>query len=106
MSMRLGGILFILPFLFVFNPTLILHGDTIDILHDVLTACLAVWLLASALEGWLYWVGRIEWTNFRIPALLAAAALLYPGYLSDLVGLGIVAAMLLLGKTVIKKAEA
>ncbi len=102
MAMRLGIILFILPFLFVFNPTLILHGEFLDIVHDVTTAVIAVWLIASALEGWLYWVGRIEWTNFRIPVLAAGAVLLFPGVYSDLIGAAILAAVLILGRLVLK----
>jgi len=73
MSMRLGIILFILPFLFVLNPTLILDGDPLAIVHDVTTAVIAVWLLASAFEGWLYWVGRIDW-GVRVPLLAATYA--------------------------------
>jgi TRAP transporter 4TM/12TM fusion protein len=92
MSMRLGIILFILPFLFVYNPTLVLDGAPLDIIHDVATALAAVWLLASGLEGWLYWVGRINW-DIRAPVLFAACVLMYPEGYSDLVGIAIVAAI-------------
>ena len=102
MSMRLGAILFILPFLFVFNPTLILHGEFFDIVHDVITAILAVWLLASAMEGWLYWLGRIEWTNFRLPVLAAGVVLLFPGFETDIIGAGILAAVYVVGLLVMK----
>ena len=90
MAMRLGAILFLLPFLFVLNPTLILHGEPFDIAHDVTTAIIAVWLMASAFEGWLYWVGRIDW-EVRAPLIVAAVVLLYPGTYSDLFGAIIVA---------------
>ncbi len=102
MAMRLGLILFLLPFLFVLNPTLILDGEPLAIIHDVTTAVIAVWLLASASEGWLYWIGRIEWTNFRIPLLIAAGVLLYPGTYSDLIGAAIVAAIYVVGLVVMK----
>jgi len=102
MAMRLGTILFILPFLFVLNPTLILHGETFAIIHDVTTAIIAVWLIASALEGWLYWVGRVEWSNLRIPMLGAGVVLLYPGTYSDLIGAVIVAAIFAFGILVLK----
>jgi TRAP transporter 4TM/12TM fusion protein len=89
MAMRLGIILFILPFLFVLNPTLILHGSTFDVIHDVTTAVIAIWLIASGLEGWLYWVGRIGW-GLRIAVLIAGAVLLYPEGYSDIAGLVII----------------
>ena len=101
-AMRLGIILFILPFLFVFNPTLILHGETLAIIHDVTTAVIAVWLIASALEGWLYWVGRIEWSNLRLPVLAAGGVLLYPDTYSDLIGAAIVASVFAYGILVLK----
>lgn len=101
MAMRLGGILFILPFLFVLNPTLILHGSFLDIVHDVTTAVIAIGLIASAFEGWLYWVGRVNW-DIRIPMLVAGAVLLNPGLYSDIIGATIVAAIYAYGLLIVK----
>ena len=92
MAMRMGIINFILPFLFVLTPTLILEGDFLDILHDTGTAIVAVWLMAAGFEGWLYGVGRIGWTS-RLPLLAAAAAFLLPGWESDAVGVAVLAAV-------------
>jgi TRAP transporter 4TM/12TM fusion protein len=78
MAMRMGLINFILPFLFVLTPTLILRGPTNEIIHDVTTAVIAVWLMASAFEGWLYYVGRIGMIS-RVTLFAAAMALLDPG---------------------------
>jgi len=86
-AMRLGLINFFLPFLFVLNPTLILIGDTGSVIHDVATAVLSVWLLASATEGWLYGVGRIGWLS-RAVLFVAALTLLDPGWMTDLIGVG------------------
>jgi len=86
-AMRLGGVLFLLPFFFALNPTLILVGDTFSIIHDVVTAVVAVWMLASALEGWLYGVGRLA-TPLRVVLGIAALGALYPGSLTDMIGLG------------------
>lgn len=89
-SMRMGTINFILPFLFVLNPTLILIGEPLPILHNVTTAAIAVWLMASSFEGWLYGIGRIGWES-RVPLALAALGLLVPGALSDVIGVLITA---------------
>ncbi|MBL8673868.1 MAG: TRAP transporter fused permease subunit, partial [Rhodospirillales bacterium] len=91
-AMRLGLVNFVLPFLFVLNPTLILIGSPMDILHDVASACFAIWLLAAGLEGWLYGVGRIGWAS-RAPLIAAALGLLTPGAVTDLIGAGIAAAV-------------
>ncbi|GGG30043.1 C4-dicarboxylate ABC transporter [Caldovatus sediminis] len=84
-AMRLGVVNFLVPFLFVLNPTLIMVGEPLHILHDVATACFAVWMIAATLEGWLVGIGRIAWPA---RALLAVGALgmLTPGLTSDLVG--------------------
>ncbi|MET4697045.1 TRAP transporter 4TM/12TM fusion protein [Constrictibacter sp. MBR-5] len=95
-SMRMGAINFILPFLFVLNPTLILQGDPIDVAHDVTTAVFAVWLIASGFEGWLYGVGRLDPVK-RILLLAGALVLLIPGTWSDLGGAAIVGVVYLWG---------
>ncbi len=77
-AMRMGLINFILPFLFVLTPTLILRGELNAIVHDVTTAVIAVWLMASAFEGWLYFVGRINVVS-RVLLFIASLSFLDPG---------------------------
>lgn len=93
-AMRLGGILFILPFLFVINPSLILQGDISKILTSAFTAITAIWLLSSAMEGYLYRIGVLAWPA-RILVLIAGGVLIYPDLLTDLIGFGLVAAIYL-----------
>lgn len=88
-AMRLGGILFILPFLFVLNPSLILQGETGKILLSIVTAVTAIWLMASAMEGYLYRIGILAWP-LRVLALIAGAVLIYPGWLTDLIGFSLI----------------
>ena len=85
-AMRLGSVLFILPFLFVLNPSLILQGSVGWILLSATSALLAIWLFASALEGWLYRVGILGWPS-RAVLLAAGATLIYPDPLTDVIGL-------------------
>lgn len=89
--MRLGLINFILPFIFVLNPALILRGEWPDIILMVSSALIAVMLMAAAFEKYLYWLGEIDW-SIRAPLLIAAGFMLYPGTLSFFIGVGIVAA--------------
>src|SRR3546814_13815623 len=51
MAMRLGAINFVLPFLFVLNPTLIPIGAPLAIVHHVTTATLAASLMATAFDA-------------------------------------------------------
>jgi len=63
MSMRLGVVLFILPFLFVFQPALLLDGTPFDVVLCVATAVAGLTLLTCALEAYLYGIGRIGWPS-------------------------------------------
>ena len=88
-SMRLGGILFVLPFMFVLNPSLILQGDTGAIILSSVTAVTAMWTLASGTEGYLYRVGVISWP-VRILLLIGSFLLIIPGLTTDLIGIALV----------------
>jgi TRAP transporter 4TM/12TM fusion protein len=88
-SMRLGGILFVLPFMFVLNPSLILQGDTGTIILSSVTAVTAMWTLASGTEGYLYRAGVISWP-VRILLLIGSFLLIIPGLTTDLIGIALV----------------
>jgi TRAP transporter 4TM/12TM fusion protein len=88
-SMRLGAILFILPFLFVINPALILQGPWSGILSAAVTAAIAIWVLSSAMEGYLYRIGLLKWP-MRILVLVAGLLLIYPERFSDIAGMVVV----------------
>jgi TRAP transporter 4TM/12TM fusion protein len=82
MAMRLGSIKFILPFIFVLTPALILRGDDPVQIVAVITACsAAVVLMAAGFEGYLYGIGPIG-VVMRLLMFLGAAGLLYPNYVS------------------------
>ena len=76
----------IIPFMFVFNPDLILHGINswpLAILVFIM-AVLGAFAFTSALQG--YFFVRNKW--YEIPLLLSAALILFnPGSLSSLLGL-------------------
>ncbi|SIS63675.1 TRAP transporter permease [Paracoccus saliphilus] len=88
-SMRLGGALFLLPFIFVYDTGLVFVGSLPDIASSFLIAALALWALTSALEGYLYGIGPAGPLS-RV--LMGAAGLLaiVPEFYSDLVGLGLI----------------
>ncbi|MCS6891029.1 MAG: TRAP transporter fused permease subunit [Rhodovarius sp.] len=86
MALRVGCLLLLLPVLFVLQPALILRGEWMVILQAVATAAVAILLLASAFEGYLYRVGVLA----PVPRLLVLAGgllLLVPEATTDLIGL-------------------
>ena len=76
-SMRFGWTAYIIPFLFVFSPALLLIGNPVDSLIAVATAVLGVYAISAAFIGWLHGPAGLV----RRSAIVAAgiALLLPPG---------------------------
>lgn len=88
-SCKFGWSAFIIPFLFVFSPTLILIGDPVDITIAVITALLGVWMVSAGLSG--YFMARLTpvrrglFILFGLLTLIPAGA--FPGAVyTDIVG--------------------
>ncbi len=72
-AIRIGASGYLLPFLFVLNPALLLYGSTVEILYAISTVVLSGAYLAWLAEGS---IGAIRLTRVeRIGALLLAAAI-------------------------------
>jgi TRAP transporter 4TM/12TM fusion protein len=52
MAMAFGWTIFVIPFLFVFSGTLLLKGDPVLIVIDVVTAIAGVWLISAAVMAY------------------------------------------------------
>jgi TRAP transporter 4TM/12TM fusion protein len=97
-GMRLGVVAYVVPFVFVYHPALILHGSTGEILGTFLTASIGVILLGIGCAGYLY--RPLPWWK-RAWAWLAAGFLMMPPTLgvalvvADAVGLGLGLALVL-----------
>jgi len=76
---------FLIPFLFVYGPPLLLKGSVPEILWASLTAILGVVCLASGLQGWM--LGPVSWLKRPI-LIVSAVALIKPGIVTDGIGLG------------------
>ncbi len=50
-AMRLGSVIYVIPFFFVLNPALIGEGGTFEVLVTLATALLGVFLIGGALQG-------------------------------------------------------
>jgi TRAP transporter 4TM/12TM fusion protein len=82
-AMRVGAAGFIVPFMFVYEPALLMIGDWPSIIHASITATAGCLLLAAGLAGYL--IGPAPYWQ---RALLIAASLLLikPGLETDLAG--------------------
>ncbi len=59
-AMRLGIAIYFVPFFFVLNPALVLHGSPLSIVHAFFTCAIGIALIASASEGYLLGVGKLS----------------------------------------------
>ncbi len=87
-AIRIGCLLLLLPVLFVLQPALILKGPIIQVLQVSATAIAAVLMMAGGFEGYLYGVGRLS-LPARVLIALGGLLLLIPETYTDLVGVGL-----------------
>jgi TRAP-type uncharacterized transport system fused permease subunit len=82
-AVRLGAVIYIVPFFFALNPALILKGEPMEVASVIVTAFIGVWLIAAAIQGWLIGGGRLDGTPLRLLARIMLAiggiALAAPG---------------------------
>ncbi|MEW6335693.1 MAG: TRAP transporter fused permease subunit [Thermodesulfobacteriota bacterium] len=80
---RLCLVAFIIPFIFIFEPALLMVGSAPEILQAFVTAMIGIVSLAGALEGWYF---RPIGVILRLPLFVAAILMIFPGPLTDLAG--------------------
>ncbi len=94
-SMRCAAPAYIVPFMFVYEPTLLLIGDVFTSVTSLLSATVGVVCLAAGLQGYL--LRECRWWE-RLALLAAALLLIKPGYITDAIGLGLLALVLVTQK--------
>ncbi len=83
-AMRLGSIIYFIPFFFVLDPAFILHGEWSRILLVTASALFGIVLVAGALQGYLLFLGDLtrhallQWP-IRAMVLLAGLLIATPG---------------------------
>jgi TRAP transporter 4TM/12TM fusion protein len=87
MAVRVGAAGFIVPFMFVFEPSLLMIGDWTVILHSFVSATIGTICLAAGLFGYLFRAAPV-WE--RIFLICAAVLLIKPGLVTDLIGIGLI----------------
>ncbi len=100
-SFKIGLAAFVVPFMFFYSQALLMQGEWYEVLHVFLTACLGIYLLASAVQGWFFGVipGAL-----RAFLLAAGVAMIAGGWMSDVIGLGAAAIGFLLQRHVLAPA--
>ena len=87
-SSRLGVVGYIVPFIFVYQPALLMHGSATEVALAAGSALVGTIALAGAMTG--YFFAILSWWQ-RSLMFLGAVTLIYPGWKTDLVGLTLLA---------------
>jgi TRAP-type uncharacterized transport system fused permease subunit len=95
--MRLGWTAYIVPFLFVFSPSLFLDGTALEVVLAVATAVGGVWLVSAGFVGYLFRPLTVE---RRMSFVVAGVCLMVPanvgwwGVWTDIAGAVLAAALI------------
>ncbi|WP_047983585.1 TRAP transporter permease [Ornithinibacillus californiensis] len=88
-SLKLAAVGVLVPYIFVYSPELLMQGTNgWEIAWVATTAAIGIIALGAGLEG--YFMVNMNWL-LRITSVLAAVTLVIPGTLTDVIGLGLLA---------------
>ena len=88
-AVRIAGPTYIVPFMFVYEPSLLLIGDWFTSLTSFVSATIGVMCFSAALQGYFFGGTARPWQ--RVVLLAAAVLLIKPGYVTDIMGLALLA---------------
>lgn len=99
-AFRIAAAAFIVPFMFVYGPELLLIGTVPNIIIAFVTALIGVACLSSGLSGWMF--TRLNIVE-RLAILLSAFLLMHSGWNTDIAGLIIAISIYVIQKKRITK---
>jgi TRAP-type uncharacterized transport system fused permease subunit len=89
---RLGIAAFILPYMWVYGPALLLIGDPLTVTWAAITSTIGIAGCAMGIQGFVF---RPTSILERIALLAGALLLIKPGWVTDIIGLGLLVPVLL-----------
>jgi TRAP-type uncharacterized transport system fused permease subunit len=94
LCMRLGIVIYFIPFFFVYSPALTLQAPIWQVVIVFVLNLIGIWLLAAALEGYLVGIGKLKnW--LRLPVGVAGLAIAFPQWMLNLIGGALVVVIVL-----------
>lgn len=92
-AFRFGIVSFILPFMFVYGPSLLMQGSFLEIVWTIAVSIAGVYAIAASVVGYL----KMALNPFyRMALLIGGILLIYEGYITDFIGLFILAIIYLI----------
>lgn len=98
-AFRMGLVAYIIPFIFLLNPAILLQGGAATVIPAAISSILGVFCLTGAIEGYMF-----KYWSKPSRVLLAVAALLtmIPGTATDIAGVALVAVGVVLDLMIFK----
>ncbi|REC93976.1 TRAP transporter permease [Kushneria indalinina] len=92
-SFKIGLAAFIVPFMFFYSPAMLMEGSALQIARVAVTATMGIVLLSATVQAWFF--GPVKaWQ--RVVMFLGALCMIYGGIYTDLAGIAIAAALIIL----------
>jgi len=93
---------FIVPYVFALNPAMLFIDTSVwEVIQISITSLVGIFAVSASLEGYL--MHRMPWIE-RILCLAGGLLLIYPGLVTDMIGIGLVAVIIILQFATRKKA--
>ena len=85
---------FIVPYVFALNPAMLFINTTVpEVILICITSCVGIFAVSASLEG--YFLHNMSWYE-RILSAVGGLLLIYPGMVTDVIGVGLVGIVLLI----------
>lgn len=92
-AVRLGVLAFIVPYMFIYGPALLLEGTVLEIIWGIITAVFGVVVMGHAMEGYL--CGALSWWEIALLVVSSLCGMLQ-GITTDLIGMALFGAVYLI----------
>ncbi|MFH2125521.1 MAG: TRAP transporter fused permease subunit, partial [Pseudomonadota bacterium] len=102
-SFRLGIAKYILPFVFVYNPAIVMDGDWLHIVTGVAGGFAGIYALTVTTEGWM--LDKVGWPT-RVFMAIVAVMMFHPDLITDLIGWIVFVATMVIHATNVRRRRA
>ena len=79
--MKLGSVIYFIPFIFVMDPALLLEGNWEDVLFTFGRAAGGIWLIVAGLQGYLQGFGHVRNGPLRLVLVAGGLAVAFANLL-------------------------
>ena len=79
--MKLGSVIYFIPFVFIMDTALLLQGSWIETLTSLSRVLVGIWLLVAGLQGYLQGFGSVRAVPLRLGLVVAGLGIAFANLL-------------------------